>query len=48
MRTYIFPANLKTVDVPGHDDEPAASGHMPTWIRPSDHHKNNYFIRDRG
>jgi hypothetical protein len=25
----------ESVDVvPGHDDEPAASGHEPTWIRP--------------
>jgi hypothetical protein len=37
---YVFSANLKwltrgSVDVvPGHDDEPAASGHEPTWIRP--------------
>jgi hypothetical protein len=25
----------RSIDVvPGHDDEPAASGHEPTWIRP--------------
>jgi hypothetical protein len=34
--------------VPGHDDEPVASCHEPTWIRPPDHHENNYFIHDRG
>jgi hypothetical protein len=39
-RADVRPTNLKTIDagsvdvIPGHDDEPAASGHEPTWIRP--------------
>jgi hypothetical protein len=53
VRTYIFPANLKTVDA-----DPSTSSLATTTSRPpqatsrcgsgpSNHHENNYFIRDR-
>jgi hypothetical protein len=48
-RMRLLACGRGSVDViPCHDDEPAASGHEPPWIRPLHHHENNYFIRDRG
>jgi hypothetical protein len=54
VRTYVFPANLKTVDA-----DPSTSSSATTTSRllqatsrrvsgPSDHHENNYFICDIG
>jgi hypothetical protein len=54
VRTYVFLANLKTVDVDPSTSSPAMMTSRPPQATsrrgsgPSDHHENNYFIRDRG
>jgi hypothetical protein len=54
MRTYVFPANLKTVDADPPTSSPATAMSRPSQATsrlgsgPSDHHENNYFIHDRG
>jgi hypothetical protein len=50
----IFPTNLKTVDVDPSTSSPATTTSRPPQATsrrgssPSDHLKNNYFIRDKG
>jgi hypothetical protein len=54
MWTYVFPANLNTVDVHSSTSFPAMTTSRPPHATsqrgfgPSDHHENNYFIRDKG
>jgi hypothetical protein len=54
VRTYVSPAILKTVDVDLSTSSPAMTTSRPPQATsrhgssPSDHHENNYFIRDRG
>jgi hypothetical protein len=54
MQTYVFPTNLKTVDTDPSTSSSATTTNWPPQATsrrgsgPSDHHENNYFIRDRG
>jgi hypothetical protein len=54
VRTYVRPANLKTVDADPSMSSLATTTSRPPQVAnrcgsgPSDHHENNYFIRNRG
>jgi hypothetical protein len=53
-RADVRPANLKTIDADPSRSSPATTTSHPTQPTsrrgscPSNHHENNYFIRDRG